>query len=201
MHMPLVEAVTIELGSAIAKSILKVWLKDSSLGDDVSSSLIDLLKARYSDALAQRSGRRQFEQIGERVGKDLLPIFERDGGDLDEGSQTAVALSIADAINTLSSELLAERDLDPAELAKHLLAAYPPQKLHFNATETELYKRIILLSCPYIVDIASQLPSFNEHTFAEILKRETLLIEKAELILEEVRHIRESLGATEAGNV
>src|ERR1700686_3834190 len=197
--MPLIEAVTIELGSAIAKSILKVWLKDSSLGDNISSSLIDLLKGRTSDALAQRRGQRQFEQIGERVGIDLLPIFERDGGGLDEGSRTSVAFSVADAINTLSSELLAQRDLDPAELAKHLLAVHPPEKLHFNATETELYKKIIQVSCPYIVDIASQLPSFNEHTFAEVLKRETLLIEKAELILQEVRHIRESLGPKEAG--
>jgi AAA+ ATPase superfamily predicted ATPase len=194
-----IEAVTIELGSAIAKSILKAWLKDSSLEDDISSSLIDLLKKRTSDVLAQRSGRRQFELIGEKVGKDLLPIFEQDGAQLDEGSRTAIALSAANAINLLSSKLLAESSLGPAQLEKHILDTYPLVNQHFNSTESELYKRIIQISCPYIIDIASQLPSFNDRTFAEVLKRETLLIEQAELILQEVRHIRESLGSTKAG--
>src|SRR6266516_7799651 len=87
--MPLVEAVTIELGSAIAKSILKTWLKDSSLGEDISSSLIDLLKTRTTDMLAQRRGQRQFERIGEMVGENLLPIFEREGAGLDDNSKTA----------------------------------------------------------------------------------------------------------------
>jgi hypothetical protein len=40
--MPLVEAAAIEIGAAIAKSILKLWVKDSSLGEDIASSLIDL---------------------------------------------------------------------------------------------------------------------------------------------------------------
>ncbi len=69
--MPLFEAVTIEVGAAIAKSILKLWVKDSKLGDDITSSLIDLLKSRTSDALAQRRGQRQFDTIGERVGESL----------------------------------------------------------------------------------------------------------------------------------
>ena len=54
--MPLAEIITIEVGSAIAKSILKLWLKDSALGEDISSSLIDLLKSRTSDALAPKTG-------------------------------------------------------------------------------------------------------------------------------------------------
>jgi len=198
--MPLVEAVTIELGSAIAKSILKTWLKDSSIGQDISSSLIDLLKIRTSDVLAQRRGLRQFEKIGEMVGEDLLPIFEREGARLDDSSRTAVALAVADAINQLSSDLLAKRNLDPTELEAYLLGTYPPTQQHFDSTESELYRRIIQLSCPYIVDIASQLPSFNERTFAEVLKREDILIEKADQILKEVRHLRERLDTTDASH-
>jgi hypothetical protein len=43
--MPLAEAVTIGVGSAIAKSILKLWLKNVPFGEDASSSLIDTLCA------------------------------------------------------------------------------------------------------------------------------------------------------------
>ncbi|MEO6890549.1 MAG: hypothetical protein ABI324_16310, partial [Ktedonobacteraceae bacterium] len=70
--MPLAEVVTIEVGTAIAKYILKLWFKDSSLGQDISSSLIDLLKAKTADRLAQREGNRQFEKIGEKIGSHLV---------------------------------------------------------------------------------------------------------------------------------
>jgi hypothetical protein len=119
--MPLIEAITIELGTAISKSILKCWLKDLPLAQDASLGLVDLLKARTSDVLAQRKGNRQFEEIGERVGKSLLPLFESEGASLTENSKTAVALAVADVFNNLSSKLLVERSLDPSELAKYIL--------------------------------------------------------------------------------
>src|SRR6266581_3672147 len=74
--MPLAEAVTIEVGAAIAKSIFKLWLKDSQLGGDISSSLIDLLKTKTSDALAQRRGQRQFDII--RLPKHFLILLPTD---------------------------------------------------------------------------------------------------------------------------
>src|SRR5437588_12900478 len=122
--MLLAEAVTFEVGAAIAKSILKLWLKDSDLGNDISSSLIDLFKAKTSDKLAQRRGERQFETIGEKVGESLLPLFVIEGAGLDENGRTAVAIAVAEAFNTskLSSELLAERNLQPTQLAHYVLA-------------------------------------------------------------------------------
>jgi hypothetical protein len=33
--MALIEVLTLQLGSAVAKSILKLWLKDSSLAQDI----------------------------------------------------------------------------------------------------------------------------------------------------------------------
>ncbi len=183
--MPLVEAVTIEVGAAIAKSILKLWVKDSSLGEDIASGLIDLFKARTSDALAQRRGQRQFEAIGERVGESLLPLFEIEGARLDESSRTAVALAVAEAFNKtkLTSALLAQRNLEPTDLARDVLAAHPTATDLFSAAETAFYERIIHESCGYIVDIASQLPTFTEQTFAEVLKREDQILGRTDEIL------------------
>jgi len=193
--MPLVEAVTIEVGAAIAKSILKLWVKDSSLGEDIASSLIDLFKARTSDALAQQRGRRQFEAIGEKVGESLLPLFEIEGARLDEGSRTAVALAVAEAFNKtkLTSALLAQHNLEPTELARHVLAAHPTATDLFSTAETAFYERIINESCGYMVDIASQLPTFTEQTFAEVLKRENQIIDRVDTILEELRKMRAQL--------
>src|SRR5713226_6002575 len=97
--MPFVEVITIEVGAAIAKYILKLWLKDGSLGNDIASSVVDILKSKTPDRLAQRKGNRQFEVIGEKVGESLLPFFEREGVNLDQEERTAVAYSIAETFN------------------------------------------------------------------------------------------------------
>jgi hypothetical protein len=62
--MPLIEALTLQVGPAIAKSILKVWLKDRKFASDIASSLMDLLKSKTADVIAQRRASRQFEEIG-----------------------------------------------------------------------------------------------------------------------------------------
>jgi hypothetical protein len=63
LNMPFAEVVTIEVGAAIAKYILKLWLKDGSLGNDITSSVIGVLKSKTSDKLAQRKGNRQQDHV------------------------------------------------------------------------------------------------------------------------------------------
>ena len=153
------------------------------------------MKGKTSDKLAQRRGNRQFEIIGEKVGGVLLPFFEREGAKLDEGDCTAVAYAVAEAFDKskLSSELLVQYNLQPTHLAQHILATSPTVTIGFSAAATELYKRIINKSCTYIVEIASQVPSFTESSFAEVLKREDLIIERVDRILAELQKIREQL--------
>jgi hypothetical protein len=70
----------IEIGKAIAKQIFKLWLKDSALAEDISSSLLDLIGSKTSDAFAKREGNRQFEKIGDKITKSILltsPIAPR----------------------------------------------------------------------------------------------------------------------------
>jgi len=193
--MPLAEAVTIEVGAAVAKSILKLWLKDSDLGNDISSSLIDLFKAKTSDKLAQRRGERQFEVIGERVGESLLPLFESERAHLDEGGRIAVAEAVAETLNQakLSAELLAERNLQPVQLARHVLALRPDATRDFSAAETAFYQRMVQECCTYSVEIASRLPSFSERTFAEVLKREDQISTKVDRVLQILSQISDHL--------
>jgi GTPase SAR1 family protein len=189
--MLLVETLAIEVGSSIAKSVLKLWLKDYNVVTDASSSIIDMLKDRTSDRLAQRKAQRQFEEIGERVGQSLLPLFEFGGASLEENDRIAIAIAVADTLNTTTSEVIAKHNLEPTDLARHLLKTCPAKTYHFNDIEALLYDRIIIESCTYIVDIASQLPTFTEQTFAEVLKRETQILEKVDQVLREVQRMRE----------
>lgn len=190
--MPLIETLSIEVGSSIAKSILKLWLKDSNILSDAATSILDVLKARTTDRLAQQRGERLFREIGEKVGENLLIVFEAEGAKLDEGSRTSVALAVMETLDKVSSAVLVQYQLEPSKLAKYLLK-HPVATQGFNEAEQSLFKRIIEETCEYIVDIASQLPVFTEHAFAEVFKRQDQILELVEKTLLEVQRIREHL--------
>src|ERR1043165_1331435 len=103
---------TLTLGPAVAKAILRVWLKDNSVLQDVSSSLVDLLKNKGLDVQAQQRGKRQFEEIGEKVAESLLPLFEESG--IPEDDKEAVAIAVAETISKakIDAAVLAEKNLD-----------------------------------------------------------------------------------------
>lgn len=190
--MTLLEAVAMVLGPSIAKAILKKWLNDSSIASDVTSSLIDLIKSRTSDYLTQTRMARQFEAIGERVAETLLVLFEAEGVNISENGRTAVAIAVANTLDKsgIDTELLAEKNLEPRLLAAFLTKSNPHATRDFSEPERALYERGIQEASQYIVDIAAQLPQFNERTFSELLKRQNQLQNVADQILDEVSRIR-----------
>ena len=192
--MAIIEVLTVELGSSIAKAILKMWLKDYSLASDIASDLVGLIKAKTNDVVAQQRAKRQFEAIGEKVAENLLPLFEAENLNFDEGAQSAVAQGISNILNTskIDAKLLAEENLEPERLLSYLRDLHPNRTKNFSKEETEFFERILSEVCQNILDIASDLPSFTERTLSEILKRETELIDKANVMLEELRRIRQS---------
>ncbi len=191
--MGLIETLTLVLGPAVAKGIAKFWLKDSEFGKDLATSLVDFIKSKTPDVIAQQRAKRQFEAIGEKVAQSLLPVFEAEGASLDEGARVSIALAVQKTLEQarITPELLAERNLDPTSLAEHLRHSHPTATRDYTEAETSLYDRIIDEVSRDIVDIAADLPGFNEHTFAEVLKRENELIQKTDRILLEVGRIRE----------
>lgn len=191
--MPLLETLIAAAAPPIAKSILRFWLQDREWAEDITSGFVDLISAKTSDVRAINAGRRQFEAIGEQVAEELLVVFEQEGAGLDEASHSALVHALATTLSNTPIEpaLLAEQNLDPNRLAQHLLSASIEMTRLFSADETHLFRRIVQETSKYIVDIASQLPTFSERTFGEVLKRQDELRTIAQRILEEVRHIRE----------
>src|SRR5215213_8685903 len=166
-RMTLLEVIATVLGPSIAKSILKKWLNDSTIAADLTSSLVDLIKSKTSDVLTQTRMARQFEAIGERVAESLLIVFEAEGASILENGRTAVALAVAETLDKagIDSALLAEQNLEPRLLAEFLFRSDPNASRHFSEAERALYERSIQETSQYIIDIAAQLPHFNERTF------------------------------------
>jgi hypothetical protein len=190
--MELTSALAFSVGPAVSKAVLKMWLKDSTVLQDASADIVDLLKKKTEDAFAQKRAGRQFEEIGEKIAANLLPLFEAEDGIADEGGRIAVANSVADTLRAvpITPDLLAAKDLDPTRLAKHFLDARPSATSGLSSGEASLYQRVIKETSRWIVDVASQLPAFTERTFAEVLKRENLLIDVVNRIYDELQRIR-----------
>jgi hypothetical protein len=188
----LVEILTIEVGAVIAKAIVRVWLRSEDALSDSGADVLDLIKGKTSDILAQRSGTRQIEAIGDQVALSLLPFFEVEGRGLSESSRIAIALAVADSLREtkINPKLLVRYNLEPSALANEIISAMTARYgRDFSALEEALYNRVIHGSCQAIIDIASQLPQFTERTFAEILRREDQLLRVANEILDEMRRI------------
>jgi hypothetical protein len=190
--LPVDEIALVKLGTSLAKALFKYWLKDAKLAADVSSSLIDLIGTKTTSALARQRAQRQFEQIGERIAENLLPILEIEGAEISESSRRAVVFAAADAIQQtkITAKLLVTQNLDPRILGKAITKAGPPEVSYLSAQEFALYERIIFESSQYIVDSASQFPRFSESVFSEILSRENHLLSLVQGIVNEVAEIR-----------
>jgi hypothetical protein len=189
--MSLLEILVASLGSAVAKSILKFWAKDSDFAQNAGGEIIDFLKSKVSEGIASRRGNRQFEAIADDVAESLLPVFAHEN--LGEDDKKRVAKAVGNVLRDLriSADLPVKKNLDPSELAKFISTASVEQKKLLSAVECAFYDRLVDECSQYIVDISSQLPNFTEKTFAEVLQRENEIHGVAKTILNEVRKIRE----------
>ena len=97
--MTLAEVAVVHLGPALAKAILKVWLKEQPSLQVVGEGIVGLVSAAIKDRSKVRKAERRFEEIGERVAENLVPYFEIEGVRLHENGRTAVALAISQSIS------------------------------------------------------------------------------------------------------
>lgn len=191
--MNILDALTLGIGNAISTSVLSLWLKEP-IASAASAGIAEFLKKKIQDVRASRAGQRQFDRIAERVAESLVELFRLEGVSLDEGGLRAVIDAAAETIDSapLSAEILHAHDLDPARLRTHYLSRNPRATRDFNEAERALYERLISESSQYIVDIALQMPSFTERTLAEVLRRESDILQTTDKILDEVRRIRQA---------
>lgn len=105
--MSLIETLTIDVGTSIATLLLRLWLKDGGIAQNVTfSSVSDIAKTQTSDMRSQRQAVRQFEAIGEKVGESLLPLFTSLENSLTEDDKVDVALAVKSTLDNITGEIL-----------------------------------------------------------------------------------------------
>jgi NACHT N-terminal Helical domain 1/NACHT domain len=198
--VPLFESLILNLSPVIAKALLKVWLKDNIAELEVSSSIIDSLKAITGDVLARKTADRQLQAIADQVALALEQIITTRGGDLTEEQREGVADAMVSALHAvrIDASSLVLIDLAPQNLTWAIIDASPTDVTSFTPQQSALYKIVASELAQYVIDIASQFPQFSERTAADLLRRDTLLLSVAKRILTEVEELRRA-GLSDGG--
>ena len=199
MVSSLIEILVVTIGHAIAKSLVKIWLKDTLIGETVTESILDLLKGKTSDLIAARKGSRLFEEVGDKVAKSLEPTFlmYEAEAELDVRTQkkklsfSVVAEAVAFALDTtvFTPKLLASLSNDPYKLLDFIKKNNDVPK-GLNEVEIALFNRSLELSCQYIIDLSRNLPDYTSSNFTEILKRMDTFVEQLNRVISDLDQLR-----------
>lgn len=175
------------LGGPLAKFLLKKYLSEPAGG--VGAGLLDLAQKRITDYGDQREAQRQFERLGERIVKRLLPLFAQEARKVNI-SVAAVAAELAETLSgRISADFFLAGDLDPAHLTTALRQTRPVNAGLFSDAEIALYDRALEEAVRYVVQVASRLPKFDEAYASVSLQRLGRMSDEIEKVLESTQRI------------
>ncbi len=196
--MTLLEILIKGVGSGVAKGILNIWLEEYPFAKEIGKNITSILASKTNQVLAQRKGRRQFEEISERVAENLKLLFDEINDPISVTRKKEVAELAGQAIHNLQidADLLLSFKLDHHLIEEALLkeSYYPNNEspfINFTSAQKKLYRLVISEAAQYMVDIAAQLPSFTERTIHKVLTDNAQILERADQILAEFLRMRD----------
>lgn len=176
----------LELCAAIVKTAFKLWSGDNAFVSTASGDLTNLIKAHVSGTLEQRKVRARFEKMEEIVADQVLDLLKVEFRSLDEGEKNAAIFAVTETFNRaqLTDRALFTASLDQLYLTNHVrkFTANATRDLSFDGTE--LYNRILVQCCAFIIEIADKLPHFQAGAFAELLQRDDQIMARLAEVLE-----------------
>ena len=89
----------------------------------MGSTIIEIIKNKSQDVMAQRSADRQISAIGDKVAANLCEVFDSEEASLSENSKRAVMMAVAETLDNsrLSVDILVKSRLEPTNSSNHLL--------------------------------------------------------------------------------
>lgn len=176
------------LGAAVVKVACKIWLKDSSIASDVGADVVDVIKGKVSSQLDQRKARRMFEDLEEPVAKKLEWLREHEMAGIPGNEWAAAVLTVGDTLRraTFTDADIFAGDLDPLYLRHKIAADSPNATRDLSEAGTEVYRRLLTECCAYVVELTSTLPRFIPGAFAEVLRRQSLILQRFSEVLEQM---------------
>ncbi len=183
--MTLLESLIVGIGASIAKSVLKIWLKDHSIIAETGGTISGILIKKIPDLLDRNAGEREFERIRDHSAKSILKLVEKEGSSIEADRLTLIANGASTTLENTSidADLVIKYHLDKEALLDYLcnrtgaeggnpaLAGRDSENKLFSEEEQKIYRRILSHAAQLIVDMASTFPSFQERSLAELFKQ------------------------------
>jgi hypothetical protein len=177
----------VALGTSVVKTACKIWFNDRQFAADTSGTVADLVSAKAAEARERRHAR-QFDNVAISIADRLQTVLDQEFRGLSAHEANAALLAVADTFDhaRLVDADLFESDLDPLYLERHLRSGAPRATRDLSAVAEALYNRVLPECCAYVIEVTTALPRFGAGAFAEILRRETQLIEDIRALLDRV---------------
>ena len=174
----------IDLATSIVKSACLIWTGPFSA---IPNSIADLVNARVKGKLQQRRAERFFDNCVDTVAEKLLDLIQRSGKPLDITDLNAAIYAVRDTFELaqVKPASLMKADLDARTLEKNMGPARSKilRQALLSESGQHFYDLVLRESCSYAIEFISTLPSHGAAAFAEILKRETLIISSLQEVL------------------
>jgi energy-coupling factor transporter ATP-binding protein EcfA2 len=199
--MALLETLTLGLGPALAKAVLKLWLPEKSLSLAVGDGVVEILKKRGEQFATVDATDRLFRNLASEVAERLYRTIEIEFPRLPESDRDAAVLAVADVFQRLDlSRDMMRADLNAAGLEQ---IARPEAKKLFASLGGDaqaLAELVLRESAAYAVTVAGKLPDFQVAATRELLKRTGELMEELTRVLDIVGSMREQAGRNDVAS-
>ncbi|MEU3229048.1 NACHT domain-containing protein [Nocardiopsis alba] len=187
----------LKVGVAVVKAACGIWI-GNPLAESAATTVTDIVREKVTGKREQRRLERRFAEIEESIAERMLGYLDHEFRGLAENEREAAVLAVADTFERagLTDRTLFEQDLDPLYLERYLRAKVPRATRDLSAVAVALYDRVLPESCAYVMATLTTLPRFQAGAFTELLRRERLVLDHLEELLdriprEEVRAGRE----------
>jgi hypothetical protein len=180
-----------------AKFLFKRYISDSATAG-LAGDLTTLVGSGFNGVLEKRTAERQFTDFGDRIVKQLVPLFSQHELQDAAGQEKISLEAVAQAIGTtlegkIDAGFFLEHDLDPVKLTATLKADNPNATRYFSADEDHLYNRGLDEVVRYVVAVADTLPTFRSTAEAESLQQLSRIEADIETVLDAVRQVERAV--------
>jgi hypothetical protein len=179
--------VALKLGVAVVKAACGIWLANP-IASNAATTVVDLVQEKVTGRREQRRLERRFGEIEESIADRVMSYLDHEFHGLSDNEREAAVLAVADSFERagLTDRTLFEQDLDPLYLERYVRDRDPHATRDLGGAAVALYDRVLPEACAYVLATLSTLPRFQTGAFTELLRRESLILEHLEEVLDRI---------------
>ncbi|GAB2485418.1 NACHT domain-containing protein [Nocardiopsis aegyptia] len=179
--------VALKLGVAVVKAACGMWI-GNPIAQSATTTVVDLVQQKVTGKRDQRRLERRFAEIEESIADRIVSYLDHEFRGLPDHEREAAVLAVTDSFTRagLTDRTLFEQDLDALYLERYIRDRNPHATRDLSDAAVSLYDRVLPESCAYVLATVSTLPDFQAGAFTELLRREALILEHLEEVLDRI---------------